>query len=144
MKWVAVILLLVWAVETWRHFESDNNGGPLRIWNPGPPGAEDPQGAMDVGFGGNAPGGDYVVVVRSRYNDDEFHDPPQVRDFEAAVQLLPETFDPTMTYTLSAQVGRLPSGAAEGGSVNYTPSWYGYGLQLAVGGTQIMVDAIKR
>ena len=123
-----------WALEAWRHFEVDNNGGPLRIWNPGDPGdpaALIPQGIADVGFEGEAPEGHYVVVVRSRYNDDEFHNPPQVRDFEAAVQLLNETFDPTMTYTLSAEVGRLV------GSDNYTPLWNGYALQLAVGGTNV-------
>lgn len=123
-----------WALEAWRHFEVDNNGGPLRIWNPGDPAADPPvvtQGIADVGFGGVAPEGDYVVVVRSRYNDDEFHDPPQVRDFEAATQLLAETFDPAMTYTLTAEVGRLV------GSDYYTPLWYGYALQLAVGGTNV-------
>jgi hypothetical protein len=122
-----------WGSEAWRHFEVDNNGGPLRIWNPGDP--EDPplepQGIADVGFEGEAPEGKYVVVVRSRYNDDEFHDPPQVRDFEAAVQILTETFDPTMTYTLSAEVGQLP------GSDYYNPLWYGYSLQLAVGGVNV-------
>jgi hypothetical protein len=128
-----------WGIESWRHFESDNNGGPLRIWNPGDPanGAHlTTQGIADVGFGGNAAEGDYMVVVRSRYNDDEFHVPPQVRDFEAATQLLTETFDPTMPYTLTAQVGRLPD-AGEGGSVNYDPEWFGYSLQLAVGGTNV-------
>ena len=72
-----------------------------------------------------------MVVVRSRYNDDEFHDPTQERDFEAAVQLLAETFDPARTYTLSAAVGRLV------GSDFYTPLWYGYALQIAVGGTNV-------
>ena len=126
-----------WAKEYWRHFEVDNNGGPLRIWNPGVTGVDETsQGVLDVAFGGNAPEGDYVVVVRSRYNDDE-DDPPKITDFEAAVQLLDATFDPTMTYKLTAKVGKLPHGAAEGGSVNYTPSWYGYAVQLAVGGTNV-------
>jgi len=120
--------------ESWRHFEVDNNGGPVRIWNPGDPANPDhltTQGSLDVGFGGNAPEGKYVAVVRSRYNDDEFHEPPQPRDFEAAVQVLTNTFNPNLQYTLSAQVGRLP------GSTNYTAEWYGYALQIAVGGTNV-------
>ena len=127
------------ALESWRHFECSDNGGPLRIWNPGDP--ENPshltaQGALDVGFGGNAPEGDYVVVARSRDNDDGCSDPPRVRDFEAATQLLDETFDATMTYRLTAKVGRLPE-TTEGGSGNYDPNWYGYALQLAVGGINV-------
>ena len=141
---------LKWAQESWRHFEVDNNGGPVRIWNVGVPGTDEtPQGVIDVAFGGSAAEGDYAALVRSRYNDDEFHDPPQVRDFEAIAQILDETFDPTLTYTLTAKVGRLPEGPAEGGSINYlwTPlgdpagapvsGWYGYALQLAVGGTNV-------
>jgi len=125
-------------LEYWRHFECDNNGGPLRIWNPGVPGVhETTQGALDVGFGGNAPEGDYVVVVRSRYNDNEMPEIRPIRDFEAAVQILETTFDPAMVYTLTAKVGRLPNGAAEGGSENYTPAWFGYAIQLAVGGTNV-------
>jgi len=129
-----------WGSEFWRHFEVDNNGGPLRIWKPGDPANPahlTTQGIADVGFGGSASEGDYVVVVRSRYNDNEFHDPPQVRDFEAAVQMLADTFDPAKKYALTARVGRLPSGAAEGGSVNYTPAWFGYAVQLVVGGTEV-------
>ena len=126
-------------IDTWRHFEVDNNGGPLRIWNPGVPGADEtPQGIADVGFGGNAPDGKYVVVVRTRYNDDEFHSPPQVRDFEAVAQILNEPFDPTKSYTLTAQVGRVPNSEAAGGSTNYPgqpDAWLGgYALQIAVGG----------
>ena len=69
-----------WGSEYWRHFEVDNNGGPIRIWNIGVPGTDEtPQGVIDVGFGGSAPEGDYAALVRSRYNDDEFHDPPQIR-----------------------------------------------------------------
>ena len=111
--------------EYWRHFECDNNGGPLRIWNPGAPGST-PQGAFNEGFGGNAAEGEIVVVVRTRYNDDEFHDPPQVRDFEAAVQLLDETFEPNIPYKLPAQVGR-PEGYL----------WNGYAVQLVAGGTNV-------
>jgi len=130
---------LKWAQESWRHFEVDNNGGPVRIWNPGDPSNPDdvhPQGVLDVAFGGNAPEGDIVALVRSRYNDNEFHDPPQVRDFEALAQILETTFDTTLTYTLTAKVGKLPE-TDEGGSINYNPDWHGYALQLAVGGTNV-------
>ncbi len=123
-----------WGQESWRHFEISHNGGPLRIWNPGVPGFdENPQGALDVGFEGEAPEGKYVIVVRSRYNDaTNVPEDPQIRDFEAAVQILPDTFfHPDKTYTLTAQVGRLF------GSENYTPDWHGYALQLAVGGTNV-------
>ena len=127
-----------WGQEFWRHFEVDNNGGPLRIWNPGVPGVDETtQGSLDVAFGGNAPEGKYAILVRTRYNDNEMPEIRPIRDWEAAAQILEATFDPTMTYTLSAQVGRLPYGEAEGGSVNYTPDWHGYILQLAVGGTNV-------
>jgi hypothetical protein len=125
-----------WAKEYWRHFEVDNNGGPVRIWNPGAPGVPW-QGTCDVGFEGNAPEGDYVAVVRARYNNDEMPEIRPIRDWEAAVQILEATFDPTMTYTLTVKVGRLPAGVAEGGSINYTPAWYGYALQIAVGGENV-------
>lgn len=116
--------------ETWRHFDLGNNGGPLRIWNPGVPGVnETPQGIADVAFGGNAPEGKYMVVVRSRQND-------PARTFEAATQVLEATFDSSMTYTLTAQVGRLPE-TDSGGSVNYDPDWFGYSLQFVVGGTNV-------
>jgi hypothetical protein len=121
-----------WARESWRHFEVDNNGGPIRIWNPGVPGVDEtPQGVLDVGFGGNAPEGKYVALVRSRYNDNEMEEIRPIRDWEAAAQILEETFDPTLTYTLTAQVGNLL------GSVNYTPDYHGYLIQLAVGGTNV-------
>jgi len=120
----------LWAEEGWQHFEISHNGGPLRIWNPGTPGVDETeQGALDVGFGGDAPDGDYVIVVRSRQNDStNSPDDPQIRDFEAAAQILDATFDPTRTYTLSAEVGRLA------GSINYEPDWFGYAIQLVVGG----------
>ena len=119
-----------WGRETWRHFELGDNGGPLRIWNPGVPGADDtPQGIADVAFGGEAPEGKYMVVVRSRQND-------PARTFEAAVQLLDEPFDSTKAYTLTAAVGKLPD-AASGGSANYTPDWFGYAVQFAVGGENV-------
>jgi hypothetical protein len=114
--------------ESWRHWQRTANGGPLRIWNPGAPGCV-PQGTLDVGFGGNAPEGTYVVVVRSRYSDGLNTD--GVNYFEAATQLLTATFDPTLTYTLTVEVGKLP------GSAFYTPDWHGYAVQLAVGGTNV-------
>ena len=130
-----------WAQESWRHFEIGDNGGPLRIWRPGVQGVnETTQGIADVGFGGTAPDGDIVVVVRSRYNDNISIDGGvtfPVRDFDAAVQLLSDTFDPFSRYTLTAQVGKLANGVAEGGSVNYAPSWYGADVVLAVGGTNV-------
>ena len=118
--------------ETWRHWQRDFNGGPLRVWNPGDP--DNPahsttQGAIDVGFDGSAPEGDYVILVRSRYSDAANAEGDNT--FEAATQLLAETFDPSQSYTLTVQVGRPP------GSVNYIPGWYGYIVQLAVGGTNV-------
>ena len=41
---------------------------------------------VDVAFGGVAPEGKYVMLVRSRQND-------PARTFEAAVQILEEPFD---------------------------------------------------
>jgi hypothetical protein len=117
-----------WAKEYWRHWQRNYNGGPLRIWNPGAPGCV-PQGALDIGFGGNAPEGTYVVVVRSRYSDGLNTD--GVNTFEAAAQLLDATFDPTMRYALTVKVGKLP------GSAYYTPHWNGYAVQLAVGGVNV-------
>ena len=96
-----------WGKEFWRHFEISANGGPLRIWNPGVPGADETgQGALDVAFDGNAPEGKYVMLVRSRENDPS-------RKFEAVAQILTETFDSTKAYTLTAQVGRLPEADQE-------------------------------
>ena len=119
-----------WGKEFWRHFEISANGGPLRIWNPGVPEADETgQGALDVAFDGNAPEGKYVMLVRSRENDPS-------RKFEAVAQILTETFDSTKAYTLTAQVGRLPE-ADQGGSSNYTPDWFGYKVQLVAGGTNI-------
>lgn len=51
------------ALDIWRHFECDNNGGPLRLWNPGVAGTTAP------GFGGEAPEGQMVMriyICRSR------------------------------------------------------------------------------
>ncbi len=58
------------------------------------------------------------------------------RDFEAVTQLLDEPFDSTKSYTLTADVGRLPD-ASNGGSFNYTPDWFGYSVQFVVGGEEI-------
>jgi hypothetical protein len=119
-----------WGLETWRQFEIADNGGPLRIWNPGIPGIDDTsQGVVDVAFGGVAPEGKYVMLVRSRQND-------PARTFEAAVQILEEPFDSGQAYTLTAKVGRLPE-ADMGGSVNYDPDWFGYAVQFVVGGENI-------
>lgn len=119
-----------WSKETWRQFDISSNGGPLRIWNPGAPGIDDTsQGSLDVAFDGIAPEGQYVMLVRSRYND-------PARDFEAVTQILAEPFDSTKAYTLTAQVGKLPT-EDTGGSFNYSPSWYGYAVQFVVGGTTI-------
>lgn len=119
-----------WALETWRQFDISANGGPLRIWHPGTPGVHDTdQGVLDVAFGGIVPEGNYVMLVRSREND-------PARDFEAVTQLLDEPFDSTKSYTLTADVGRLPD-ASNGGSFNYTPDWFGYSVQFVVGGEEI-------
>ncbi|MDA7930308.1 hypothetical protein N9B63_05665 [Akkermansiaceae bacterium] len=119
-----------WGREFWRHFDISANGGPLRIWNPGAPGRDETaQGVLDVAFGGAAPEGKYVMLVRSREND-------PLREFEAVTQILTETFDSSKSYTLTAKVGRLP-GADSGGSSNYNPDWYGYRVQFVVGGMNI-------
>ena len=119
-----------WRLESWRHFDISANGGPTRIWNPGVPGTDDTgQGVLDVAFDGVAPEGKYVMLVRSREND-------PARDFEAITQLLEEPFDSTKAYTLTAKVGKLPTGD-NGGSFNYTPDWYGYAVQFVVGGTNV-------
>jgi hypothetical protein len=126
-----------YALESWRHFEVDNNGGPIRVWNPGAPGVPW-QGTCDVGFGGVAPEGTYVAVVRSRYNNDEMPEIRPIRDWEAIAQILETTYDPKVEkYTLTVDVGRLPYCVCEGGSVNYKADWFGYIIQLAVGGTNV-------
>jgi len=85
---------------------------------------------FDVGFSGNATDGKYIAVARTRYNDD-VESFPGVRDFETAVQLLDVTFNPSTSYTLTVEVGKLP------GSANYTTLWHGYAVQLAVGGKNV-------
>ena len=129
---------LKWQQEYWRHFEVDNNGGPVRIWNPGVQGVDETtQGVADVAFGGTVPEGKYAAIVRSRYNDNEMEAIRPIRDFEAVAQILEATFNPTWTYTLTVDVGKLPYCECEGGSVNYTADWFGYIIQLAVGGTNV-------
>ncbi|HUX16428.1 MAG TPA: hypothetical protein VMW52_08130, partial [Phycisphaerae bacterium] len=81
-----------WAAnqDVWRQWYRTENGGPLRIWNPGPDGTNT-QGVLTYGFGGNAPEGNMVVLVRSRYSNVATVDPPQwdgVNYFSAAAQLL--------------------------------------------------------
>lgn len=121
---------LQWGRESWRQFEISANGGPIRVWNPGAPSRDETgQGVIDVGFGGEAPEGNYVILVRSREND-------PAREFEAVTQILAETFDSSKSYTLTAKVGRLPEGDS-GGSFNYDPDWFGYRVQFVVGGSNI-------
>jgi autotransporter-associated beta strand protein len=120
--------------ESWRQWQRTSNGGPCRIWNPGAPGSS-PQttGTINVGFGGTAAEGDYIMVVRSSQSDGaNFSDTGEVRYyFEALSQILTETFDHTRTYLLTVKVGRPP------GSDYYVANWLGYGVLLAVGGTNV-------
>ncbi|MCF7955512.1 MAG: hypothetical protein K9M75_06905, partial [Phycisphaerae bacterium] len=149
-----------WAKEGWRYFECDNNGGPVRIWNPGVKGVDEgTQGYWDVGFDGNMPEGKYGIVVITRYNDNEMQDIRPIRDYEAAVQIIDEAFNPNATYELTVQVGRLPEGPDEGGSMKYNwdigadgiagteddaprAGWNGYAVQLAVGGENSVGSAM--
>ena len=122
-----------YASEIWRQWQRTGNGGAERIWNPGVPGCgRQATGSIDEGFGGNAAEGDYIMVVRSSASDGLNYTINLVTGvtnyFEALVQLLPVTFDPTLTYTLTVKVGRPP------GSLTYTANWLGYSVQLAVGG----------
>jgi len=147
-----------WAAnqDVWRHWYRTENGGPLRIWNPGIDGTPF-QGVVSYGFGGNAPEGNMVVLVRSRYSDVATVVPPQwdgVNYFSAAAQLLdgstPTTaapFDPTKIYTLTATVGKpiVFQNTYTAGQPQYAADprrpqsavWFGYALQLAVGGTNV-------
>ena len=121
-----------YGTEIWRQWQRTGNGGPCRIWNPGTPGCgRQTTGSIDEGFGGNAADGDYIMVVRSSSSDGANFTVTggTTNYFEALTQLLPVTFDPAMTYTLTVKVGRPP------GSSTYTANWFGYAVQLAVGGT---------
>jgi fibronectin-binding autotransporter adhesin len=127
---------LMWGKESWRHWQRSDNGGPVRIWNPGLPGIPAPrpnQNALVSGFGGNAPEGTYVTLVRSRYSDGANTD--GVNYFEAATQLLTTTFDLYTAYTMTVAVGNPPGGFNS--PYYYTPNWFGYAVQLAVGGTNV-------
>jgi len=98
--------------EYWCYYDADGNGGPARIGNP-------PLSGLAT-----AAEGDYVVRVVA--------DPREwVADTFApngVATLLTETFDPTMTYTLTAQVARYVDDSY----------WAGYLVQLAAGGTKTL------
>jgi len=102
---------LQWAHEYWSHYDSTANGGPARVGNPPLTGLA------------TAAEGDYVVRVIA--------DPrPWVADTSApngVATLLTETFDPSMTYTLTAQVARYVDDSY----------WAGYLVQLAAGCTRV-------
>jgi autotransporter-associated beta strand protein len=112
-----------WGKESWRQWQRTANGGPQRIWNPGAPGCE-----LPLGYGGNAPEGDYVMWVTARYADGTNYTVTAgtTNYMEAEVQLLDETFDTTKTYILTAKVARHPTGI-----------WGGYALQLMVDGANV-------
>ena len=100
-----------WAQEYWGYYDSTANGGPARIGNP-------PLSGLAT-----AAEGDYVVRVVA--------DPRTwVVDTTApngVATLLTETFDPDMTYTLTAQVARYVDDSY----------WAGYLVQLVAGGTRV-------
>lgn len=115
-----------WSKEYWRHWQRTDNGGPIRIWNPGPP------GSAGEGFGGIAAEGSITARVSSRYSDGlnftEGATPGSTIRFEAATQLLSATlFSPDMVYTLSAALGNWRGGVY----------WGGYAVQLAAGGVNV-------
>lgn len=144
--------------DIWRHWQRTENGGPVRIWNPGADGATT-QGVLTYGFGGTAPSGNYVALVYSRYSTEPTNSvlvPPQwdgVNYFSAAAQLLNGTapttaapFDPTKIYRLTAKVGKpivfesATNGAPVDASAPRRPekaTWHGYAVQLAAGGTYV-------
>jgi autotransporter-associated beta strand protein len=149
-----------WAAnqDVWRHWTRTENGGPVRIWNPGADGATT-QGVLTYGFGGNAPEGNNVALVYSRYSDEPTQSvmvPPQwdgVNYFSATTQLLNGTapttaaaFDPTKIYRLAVKVGKpiVFEVAANNTPVDASAArrpelanWHGYAVQLAVGGTNV-------
>jgi hypothetical protein len=148
--------------EGWSQFENSSNGGPVRLWGPGDPVAmgaaqtaweNGDVGAVDstyirsddgmggVDGSGNADGA--VLFVQTPYNDDRTAF-PGVRDFEAATQILTETFDPTAKYVLTARTGNPvhsqyydwathpnPRGVTIAGDDD---EYNGYDLQIAAGG----------
>jgi len=103
--------------ESWCYYDSDANGGPARIGRPALSGLA------------TAAEGDYVVRVVA--------DPREwVADTFApngVATLLTETFDPTMTYTLTAQVARYVDDSY----------WAGYLVQLAAGGTKTLGASVQ-
>lgn len=144
--------------DVWRHWIRTENGGPLRVWNPGASGVTF-QGVLGYGFGGNAPEGNNVQLVYSRYSlatgGSVLLPAPQwdgLNYFSAACVLLDGTignpvvpaapFDPTKVYTLTASVGKPPLFVTNSGAQNSTDPrrspaavWHGYALQLAAGGS---------
>jgi autotransporter-associated beta strand protein len=153
---------LAWAntSDAWRHWWKPDNGGPVRLWNPGVDGVFF-QGSAGYGFGGNAPQGDNVVLVSSRYNltagNSILEPAPQwdgLNFFSAACVLLDGTignplvpaaqFDPTKVYRLTAKVGKPPRFITNSGNQYAadprrpsTTVWHGYALQLAAGGINV-------
>jgi len=100
-----------WATDMWAAFECDNNGGPVYIQRLG---------------AGIAPEGEMTVRVITRYNDDLDAPHEGIRDFEAACQVLTETFDDTKSYKLTVAVRR-----------SATSLYNGYAVQLVAGGTLV-------
>jgi hypothetical protein len=149
--------------DVWRHWTRTENGGPVRIWNPGADGATT-QGVLTYGFGGNAPTGNNVALVYSRYSDEPTTSvlvPPQwdgVNYFSATTQLLNGTapttaapFDPTKIYRLAAKVGKpivfqvATNNSPVDASADRRPelaTWHGYAVQLAVGGPMSRVPRL--
>ncbi len=103
--------------ENWCYYDSTANGGPARIGNP-------PLSGLAT-----AAEGDYVVRVVA--------DPRTwVADTSApngVATLLTDTFDPSMTYTLTAEVARYVDDSY----------WAGYLVQLAAGGTKTLGAVVQ-
>lgn len=128
--------------EAWKYWAATANGATVRGWNPTT--TDIAEGSYDQGWNGNAPEGNSVLVVATRYNDDrtEIIDMngdsiadlnfTGVRNFEAAAQRLSSTFDPTAKYTLSARVGQLASNSLN--STTITEQFSGYNVSLMAGG----------
>jgi autotransporter-associated beta strand protein len=149
--------------DSWRHWQRTENGGPCRILNPGVSGTLRPNtlSSYVYAFEGVAPAGNHLLVVRSRYSDVALTVPPQwdgINYFSAGVVLLDgiaepapalpsAPFDSTKVYKLTATVGKpivFQTMPAQGSPVFSTDPrvpqdqvWFGYALQLAVGGTKV-------
>lgn len=122
------------ASETWRQYQRTGNGGAFRIWNPGKPGCfRQPTGSFGAAFNGDPAEGDYCMALRSVNSDGLNYTTNLLTGatnyFEAIGQLLPVGFETNMTYIITVKVGRPVSDGS------YTVNWYGYAVQLAVGGT---------